>query len=130
DDFEIFETNLRADTDELDVVVRIRRVEGQLWCESGVPFVLVEAKNYAVDPAPQKELSLLIIKLLTRRGRARIGLFISATGISKDADLQELKLAFTDYTIVTIGPEEIDAWIHADNVNEYLDRMVGGAMLR
>jgi hypothetical protein len=130
DDFEIYERNLRADTDELDVVVRVRRIEGRLWCESGVPFVLVEAKNYAKDGAPQKDLSLLITKLQSRRGRARLGLLISATGASQDASLQELKLAFTQFTIVVIGPEDIEGWIKANDADDYLDRLIGKAMLR
>lgn len=129
-DFEVRERNLRAATDEVDAVVQLRSIAGRCWCESGVPFILVEAKNYERDKVGQAEVSLLITKLETRRGRARIGILMSATGFSSDAEDQELKFALSDLTTVLVGPDEIREWIDAEDIDDCVERIVSRAMLR
>lgn len=128
-DFAIFGRNFRGDTDEIDIVVQIVAQSGRCWREEGVPFILVEAKNWA-EPAGQPQLSILIRHMETRRGRVRIGVFFSADGFTSDAREEVLKLAATPFAVAMIGPGEIEAWIAETNPDKYLEELVGRAMLR
>ena len=128
-DFRVRERNLRGATDELDIVVQIDRITTRCWYESGVPFILVEAKNW-VDPVDQKEVSAFMTKIGTKRGRAKIGVMIGAGGFTSSAELQELKHATQDIVVVFVGPVEIEAWIEDDDPDEYFEERVRSAMLR
>ncbi len=128
-DFAIFERNFRGDTDEIDIVVQIVAQSGRCWREEGVPFILVEAKNWS-EPAGQPQLSILIRHMETRRGRVRIGMFFSADGFTSDARDEVLKLAATPFAVAMVGPTEIEAWIAETDPDRYLEELVGRAMLR
>lgn len=128
-DFRVRERNLRGMTDELDIVVQIDRITTRCWYESGVPFILVEAKNW-VDPVDQKEVSAFMTKIGTKRGRAKIGVMVGAGGFTSSAELQELKHATQDIVVVFVGPVEIEAWIEDEDPDEYLEERVRSAMLR
>src|ERR1035437_1860880 len=57
--FKIFERNYRAATDEIDIVVQVDSMTSRCWSQSGVPFVIVEAKNWAATVG-SNTVSLLI----------------------------------------------------------------------
>jgi Restriction endonuclease len=128
-DFRIRERNFRGETDELDIVIQLDRISTRCWYESGVPFILVEAKNWSVR-VDQKEVSAFITKVQARRGRCRIGLLFGASGFTSDARHQELKLAMTDIVIVLIEPDELVEWIDSDEPDNCLEGFVRRAMLR
>jgi hypothetical protein len=129
DDFRVRERNFRGETDEIDIVVQLDRISTRCWYSSGVPFILVEAKNWKT-PIEQKEISSFIFKIQTKRGRCKIGLFFASGGFTQGAGLQELKLATTDLVVVLIGPSEIEQWISHGEPDEYLEHLVSDAMLR
>lgn len=129
DDFKILERNYRGDTDEIDIVVQLDKISNRCWYSSGVPFLLVEAKNWQTA-VPQKELSAFIFKISTKRGRCKIGIFVGASGFTSDAELQEVKLATTDLTVALIGPSQIEEWISHGDPDEFLESLISNAMLR
>jgi len=69
--FRIFSRNFNGVSDEIDIVVRVDAFSDACWSESGVPFVIVEAKNWT-ETVGSSVITVLIRKLETRRGRARI----------------------------------------------------------
>ena len=75
-DFRVVEQNLKGASDEVDLVIQIDNWSTRCWHHSGVPFVLVEAKNWR-DPVGQPEVTILNGKLRTKRQRARIGLLMA-----------------------------------------------------
>jgi hypothetical protein len=129
EDFRIRARNYRGDTDEIDIILQVERVSTRPWYESGVPFVLVEAKNWA-DAVGQKEISAFITKIQSKRGRCKIGFFFARSGYTSEAQMQELKLANTDIALVLLGPEEIVELIKSNAPEDLLDNQVTHAMLR
>jgi len=129
EDFRVVERNLRTETEELDVVVQQGRTEGGRCWMLGVPFILVESKNWA-SKVTQKELSTFRVKMQGKRGTVRLGLLFAANGHTGDAYDQELRFASDDLTISLIGPDEITAWVEALDDDEFLDSLIRRSMLR
>jgi Holliday junction resolvase-like predicted endonuclease len=127
--FRIFARNFNGETDEIDIVVRVDSISDACWSEPGVPFVVVEAKN-RIETVGSAVVALLIRKLETRRGRARIGLLFSTSSFSSEAADEELKEAKGNLCVVMLGPKEIEGWIEAGDPTSYLDGYVARAMLR
>lgn len=127
--FRIYKRNFNAETDEIDIVIRVDSYTTCCWSESGVPFVLVEAKNRS-ETVGSAMVSVLIRKLETRRGRARIGLLFTTSSFSREARAEELKEAKGNFVVAMLGPKEIIEWITSDDPTEYLDDLVMHAMLR
>jgi hypothetical protein len=128
-DFDVWERNLRTDTEELDIVVVQRATGGRCWAGLGAPFILVECKNWSAKVG-QPQVSNLRVKMQGRRGSVRIGLIVGTNGFSGDAFDQEVRFASGDLTIAFIGPPELDRWIHADVCDETLEEIISKAMLR
>lgn len=128
DDFRVVEHNFRGTTDEIDVIVQLDRISGRCWAQDGVPFILVEAKNWS-KPVTQKEVSTFITKLQTKRGRSRIGLFFATSGFTSDAETQTVKLAMTDYTVVLIDEKDTENWLDSDTPDDQLETLVRRAMV-
>jgi hypothetical protein len=128
-DFRVVEHNYRTDTEELDAVVQQGSTQGRVWSALAAPFLLLEAKNWS-RPVDQREVSVLRIKMQGRRGSVRIGLLCGATGFTSDARDQELRFASESLTIVFIGPTELEAWVDADDPDDFLERLIRRDMLR
>lgn len=128
-DFTVIERNLRTDTEELDAVIQQRATSGRCWATLGAPFIILEGKNWK-DKVPQREISVLRVKLEGRRGTTRIGLIVGAGGFTGDALDQEMRFASGDLTIVCVGPDELIEWIDAADGDDYLEQLVRRAMLR
>jgi hypothetical protein len=129
DDFIVKDRSFRGETDEIDIVLQIGKFTSRCWFTPGSPFVLVEAKNWAI-PVNQKEISAFIVKLQTMRGRTKLGFFFAKSGFTSDAEQQELKLAATEYSLVLLGPGEIVEWINSTDPDDYLETKVRHAILR
>ena len=74
--------------------------------------------------------TVLIRKLETRRGRAKIGLLFSTSSFSPGLRAEELKEAKGGFVVAMLGPKEIVELIASDDPTEYLDDFVMYAMLR
>ena len=111
-------------------MVQQRTTKGRVWSGLGAPLILVEAKNWK-EPVTQKEASAFRVKLDDRRGAVRLGLMFGANGFTSDALDQELRFASDELTIAFVTPDELDAWIRAeDGGDDYIETLVRRAMLR
>lgn len=127
--FLIFSRNFNGATDEIDIIVRVDAFSNACWSQPGVPFVIVEAKNWQ-KTVGAPVVTLLMRKLETRRKRARIGLLFVTSGFSPEAGDEELKEARGDLCVAMLGPREIEAWMNEDDLTSYLDDYIARAMLR
>lgn len=125
----IHSRNHRTDTEEIDIVLRTEHYADRPWYQDGVPFLLVESKNWK-DRVGQPDVSAFITKVQGKRDRCRIGIMCSASGFSEDARRQELRLAATKFVIVMLGPEEMLDWMRSVDSTAWLVKFVASAMLR
>ena len=123
------ERNYRNETEEIDLVLQIDNFSSRVWQKSGVPFILVEAKNRA-DKASQPMVSSLVTKLQTKRGNARIAFLVSLAGFTDDARMQELRFSTQDICVVMIDRLQLESLLAAANIDEQLEVLVRQAMLR
>lgn len=128
-DFRVVERNYRGDTDEIDLILQIDTWSKRCWHKSGMPFLLVEAKNWA-DAVGQSELTLFRGKLKTRHQTTRIGLLFAASRFTSDAREQETKFALDPQIVVMIDGAQMEKWIDSADPDELLEKMVRHAMLR
>lgn len=128
-DLKVVERNFRSETEEIDLVLQIDNFSSRAWQASGVPFILVEAKNRQ-DKASQQMVSVLIAKLQTKRGSAKIGFLISLAGFTKDAEMQELRFSTQEICIVMIDGASIESLLCAEDLDESLEALVRHALLR
>ena len=127
-DFRVVERNYRSGTDEIDLVLQIDNWSDRCWHKSGVPFVLVEAKNWA-KPVGQPEVTLFRGKLRTRLQTTRIGLLFAASRFTSDAKEQEARFTLDPQIVVLIDGEQIEKWINSASPDDLLEEMVRHAML-
>jgi hypothetical protein len=128
-DLKVVERNYRNETEEIDLVLQIDNFSSRVWQKSGVPFILVEAKNRA-DKASQPMVSSLVTKLQTKRGNARIAFLVSLAGFTDDARMQELRFSTQDICVVMIDRLQLESMLAAANIDEQLEELVRQAMLR
>lgn len=128
-DLKVVEHNYRNETEEIDLVLQIDNFSSRVWQKSGVPFVLVEAKNRA-DKASQPMVSSLITKLQTKRGTARIAVLVSLAGFTEDARMQELRFSTQELCVVMIDRTQLKRILDADNIDGELETHVRHALLR
>lgn len=128
-DFKVIERNLRGDSDEIDLVLQNTHWTSRCWNIPGVPFILVEAKN-RLEPTGQPTVSLLIRRLQTKRGTTRIGLIFTSSKFTEDANLEVIKLAESQITVVLVDPTNFEKWIESATPDDYLEELVRKAMLR
>lgn len=65
-------------------------------------MILVECKNWTKKPAGKNEYVAFREKLENRRGRAKLGFFISGKGFAKTFGLEDLRNSKTDLLIVPV----------------------------
>jgi len=129
-DLSVFQRNYRSATEEIDIVLRVDNLSGHVWQKSGTPFILVEAKNRQ-GAADQAMMSELIVKLQTKRGSAKFGFFVSISGFTDPARLQELRYSSgDDICVVTFDLANIKDFAEAVSLDDWLDRHVSEALLR
>jgi len=128
-DLKVVERNYRNETEEIDLVIQVDNFSSRVWQSSGVPFMLVEAKNRA-DKATQQMMSVLITKLQTKRGSAKIGVLVSLAGFTEDARVQELRFSTESICVVMIDREGVETLLTSDDLDEAFETMVRHALLR
>ena len=128
-DLKVVERNYRTETEEIDLVLQIDNFSKRVWQKSGVPFILVEAKNRS-DKASQPMVSTLITKLQTKRGTSRIAVLVSLAGFTDDARMQELRFSIQDLCVVMIDRAQLENLLLADDIDGEFERLVRQALLR
>lgn len=128
-DLKVIERNYRNETEEIDLILQIDNFSSRVWQKSGVPFILVEAKNRA-DKASQPMVSSLITKLQTKRGTARIAILVSLAGFTEDARMQELRFSAQDICVAMIDRDQMEKILSADDMDAELETVVRHALLR
>lgn len=129
-ELKVVECRLRTETEEIDIVAQ-PRIAGlsRCWAIVGSTFLLVEAKNWS-SPVDKPCVSDMLTKLRGYRGTVKVGVLVGASGFTRDAKNHELRYASEEGTIVFVGPEEIEEWIAAEDLDEYFESLVRKAMLR
>jgi Holliday junction resolvase-like predicted endonuclease len=122
-DFEVVERNYRSETDEIDLVIQLRRWSKRLWHRLDSPIVLVEAKNWS-DRVDQPAVSNFGTKLDIRSPSVRIGFLITKSSITRDARLQVLRMARETATIVLMDGEALQEWIESSDPDAVLERLL------
>ena len=128
-DLKVVERNFRTETEEIDLVLQVDNFSPRVWQKPGVPFILVEAKNRQ-DKASQPMMSVLLNKLQTKRGTARIGIMVSMGGFTTDAREQELRFSTQEICVVMIDSEGLEGLLASDNLDDELEALVRRALLR
>lgn len=94
----------RTKTEEIDIVI-INNSEQSFW-KSESNLILVECKNWN-KPAGKNEYVAFREKLENRRGRAKLGFFVSVKGFAKTFMLEDLRNSKADLLIVPIDLKQI-----------------------
>jgi hypothetical protein len=128
-DFRVVERNYRGDSDEVDIWLQIASWSTRCWQENGVPFILVEGKNRE-ESAGAPFVIHIKGQLREKRRRTRIGILCSTSTFSRDANIEVVKLAESEYSVALLGPDELEAWIESPNPDDYLESQVRKAMIR
>ncbi len=97
--FQIIERK-RTKTEEIDLVI-VNNSEQNFW-KTESNLILVECKNWTKNPAGKNEYVAFREKLENRRGRAKLGFFISGKGFAKTFGLEDLRNSKADLLIVPV----------------------------
>jgi len=119
DDLKVIE-RVRTKTEEIDLVILNNANEG-FW-QSESPLVLAECKNWTTKKAGKNEYVAFREKLVNRRGRAKLGFFISGLGFAKTFYEEDLRNSKDDILIVPLEVHEmIEVLVKGDSVQEFLE---------
>lgn len=109
--FKIIERK-RTKTEEIDIVI-INNSEQDFW-KSESNLILVECKNWN-KPAGKNEYVAFREKLENRRGRAKLGFFVSVKGFAKTFSLEDMRNSKADLLIVPIDLKQVISIIETQN---------------
>ena len=111
----------RTKTEEIDLVILNKSSEG-IW-QSESTLILAECKNWTTKKAGKNEYVAFREKLINRRGRAKLGFFISGLGYAKTFFDEDLRNSKDDILIVPIEVEEIiDVLSNGKSVQEFIEK--------
>jgi len=115
--FQIMERK-RTKTEEIDIVI-VNSSNQEIW-KTESNLILVECKNWTKKPAGKNEYVAFREKLENRRGRAKLGFFISGRGFARTFGLEDLRNSKADLLIVPIDLKQLIDIIEArkDYTNE------------
>lgn len=131
DGFKIFRRNFRTETAEIDIVLQVDNATTRCWATPGVPFVHVEAKNWALPQTVGAPIvTLMVGKLRNTRGRARLGLLFATTTITEDARKEELRLSESDLCVAMFDEAATEELLGTLDLDDHFDGVIGRAMLR
>lgn len=125
--FKIIERK-RTKTEEIDIVI-VNNSERNFW-KSESNLILVECKNWD-KPAGKNEYVAFREKLENRRGRAKLGFFVSTNGFAKTFTLEDMRNSKADLLIVPIDLGQIINIIEtSDDFTEELQTLYVDATTR
>lgn len=111
----------RTKTEEIDLVILNKSTDG-IW-QSESTLILAECKNWTTKKTGKNEYVAFREKLVNRRGRAKLGFFISGLGYAKTFFDEDLRNSKDDILIVPIVVEEIiDVLSNGKSVQEFIEK--------
>jgi hypothetical protein len=111
----------RTKTEEIDLLILNKSKEG-IW-QSESTLILVECKNWTTKKAGKNEYVAFREKLINRRGRAKLGFFISGLGYAKTFFDEDLRNSKDDILIVPLLVAEIvDVLSNGKSVQEFIEQ--------
>ncbi len=114
--FEEVQRNRKNEIEEIDVLVRNASPD-EFWKKEG-NYILIECKHWS-KPAGKPEAVAFLHKLHGRRGRSKLGFFISIESVTKPA--REVFDRESDVLVVTLDRDDVQKLIEANgNRNELL----------
>lgn len=117
--FKIIERQ-RTKTEEIDLLILNKSQEG-IW-QSESTLILVECKNWTTKKAGKNEYVAFREKLINRRGRAKLGFFVSGLGYAKTFFDEDLRNSKEDILIIPIEVSEIiDVLTNGKSVADFLE---------
>ncbi len=108
--FEEASTNIRSDSEEIDVVVRNRSTD-PFWAKEG-QYLFGECKNWSTKSGAA-EARNFSEKLQAKRQRASMGLFFSVNGFTEGFKTELVKRSERTELVIPFDGEQISAWIEA-----------------
>jgi hypothetical protein len=102
--FQIIERK-RTKTEEIDIVI-VNKSDQEIW-KTESNLILVECKNWSKKPAGKNEYVAFREKLENRRGRAKLGFFISGRGFARTFGQEDLRNSKTDLLVVPIELKQL-----------------------
>jgi len=104
--------NVRTETEEIDITVTNRSAD-QFWKKER-QIIPVECKNLS-SRCGKNELVSFKEKLINRRGRCRLGIFVSWNGFADTIDKELLRTSSGDLVIILVDGDDLrDAVANAD----------------
>ena len=115
--FEIIE-RLKTETEEIDLVI-LNKSSIPLWQKES-SLILVECKNWS-SKCGKNELVVFKEKIANRKGRAKIGFFVSWNGFTETFTKEDLRSSQGDILIVPVtGKNIIEAL--SNSIEKYLEK--------
>jgi hypothetical protein len=119
--FEVTDLNISSTNQEIDVHVTNRNSSGPL---GRGPFVLAEAKNWK-EPIPRKEYDAFAKKLRTRKGMAKLGVFVTTGTFEKGVYVETIRDSEKDDVIVLLNKKSLpQVWRDHPDITRGLEAAV------
>ena len=120
--FEVFERNYRNKTQEIDIVLRDRRI-------SGSPLALVSGKNLAA-PVESDALTSLRAKMAGRRGQCKLGFLCVSRTFTSSVQIDEIGNRLADSVVVTLDGKDLRRLMErAAELDQEIERLIIEAAL-
>ncbi len=123
--FEVIE-RVRTKTEEIDVFVSNCSAD-PFWSKES-PLILIECKNWS-SKCGKDELVLFRDKIKNRRGRAKLGFFISWNGFKRTFNLADLRTSQDDILIVPLDGDSIIQSVNDGDFGSNLKTWINRATL-
>jgi hypothetical protein len=115
--FEIIE-RLKTETEEIDLVI-LNKSTIPLWQKES-SLILVECKNWS-NKCGKNELVIFKEKISNRKGRAKIGFFVSWNGFAETFTKEDLRSSHGDILVVPVTGKNIVEAL-AGSIEEHLEK--------
>jgi Holliday junction resolvase-like predicted endonuclease len=127
--FEVLSTNYNTATEEIDVVLRNRRVGG-IFAAYNEPVILVECKNRK-NRASKDDYVSFATKIRNRRQSVSVGVFVSMAGYTRDFRLESLRDSKERLVIAKLDREHLTRWteITGDTAATFIEQLIEAATL-
>lgn len=116
--FNVIDSNVNTQTEEIDVVIR-NESKHPTWEKEG-SLILVECKNWQSKRVGKNEFVLFKEKIENRAGRSRLGFLICVEEFAETVTKEMLRLSKSDLLVVPINGEKLQQLVESPNRNQLL----------